>query len=304
MEEIDLQALRVFVAVARRRSFARVAEELETHPSSVSRTVARLEAALNLRLFQRTTRSVSLTEAGAAYLQRVSVVLDALDEANDAVRGADAGAPGGLLRLTASVAFGERMLVPLLGDFRERYPAIRLELLLTDATLDLVEERIDLAIRLAPGVSGDLVVTRLFSTRYRIVASPAYLARCTPISQPEDLAAHACVTMSLPGHRSEWRVRRSGGAESALAIPIESPVTVSSALSLRSLALEGLGPALLADWLVADALTEGRLVDLFPDHEATAADFEAAAWLVYANRAYLPPKVRVAIDYLKGRLRR
>ncbi|MEM8768577.1 MAG: LysR substrate-binding domain-containing protein [Pseudomonadota bacterium] len=303
MEEIDLQALRVFAAVARRRSFARAAEELDSHPSSVSRTVARLEGALDVRLFQRTTRSVSLTEAGTDYLARISNVLEALDEANDALRSSDGASPGGLLRLTASVAFGERMIVPLLAGFRERYPMLQLELLLTDATVDLIEEQIDLAVRLVPQVTGNLVVTRLFSTRYRIVASPAYLARQPAIHRPEALAAHACVTMSLPGHRSEWRVRPAGEPQHTMVVPIRSAIAVSSALSLRSLALGGLGPALLADWLIADALADGRLVDLFPQHEATATDFETAAWLAYPNRAYLPQKVRVAIDYLKEHLR-
>ena len=180
---MDLNALRLFVAAARELSFAAVAQERDLNPSSVSRSIAQLETQLGLRLFHRTTRTMSLTEAGELYLARVAAIIDELDAAEEQARLVST-TPTGTLRLTASVAFGERVIVPLLPDFRARYPELKLELLFTDANLDLVGEGVDLALRLGPRPGGELVATRLFDTAYRVVASPDYLAGHAPIRRP------------------------------------------------------------------------------------------------------------------------
>jgi DNA-binding transcriptional LysR family regulator len=296
---MDIESLRLFVAVVRRGSFAGVARDHDLDPSSVSRTIAALEDRLGVRLFQRTTRRLSLTEAGERYFSRIEALLAELDQARDEARAVTAG-PAGTLRLTASVAFGQRCLVPLIPDFRESYPEIRVELLLTDAKLDLVSERIDLAIRLGPQIDGDAIGTKLFDTRYRVCASPRYLDRAPPAAVPADLAAHRCLLFSLPDFRFRWRFRRDGEGETI--VPIAGDVVISSVLALRDCALAGLGPVLLADWLIDDDLRAGRLVDLFPDYAVTATEFETAAWLLYPSRTYLPNKVRVTIDFLKRRL--
>ncbi len=300
---MDLNALRLFVAAARELSFAAVAQERDLNPSSVSRSIAQLETQLGLRLFHRTTRTMSLTEAGELYLARVAAIIDELDAAEEQARLVST-TPTGTLRLTASVAFGERVIVPLLPDFRARYPELKLELLFTDANLDLVGEGVDLALRLGPRPGGELVATRLFDTAYRVVASPDYLAGHAPIRRPADLAAHDCAVFALPAFRSAWRFReRGGGAGAAVqTVPVSAHAMVSSALSLRSIVLGGGGPALLADWLIGDDIRAGRLVDVLPAFEATAAGFDSAAWLAYASRSYLPRKVRVTVDYLKARL--
>lgn len=155
--------MRMFVEVARRGSFAAAARDRDVDPSSVSRAVALLEEELGVRLFQRTTRRVALTEAGEIYLARVTALVDELDFARDEARGVSTG-PVGTLRLTASVAFGNTCLVPLLPEFRERYPGVKLELLLTDTVLDLVAERVDLAIRLGRRFDADFIATKLFDT--------------------------------------------------------------------------------------------------------------------------------------------
>lgn len=296
---MDIELLRLAVAVGRRGSFAAVARERGTDPSTVSRAVAALEAELGLRLFQRSTRRLTPTEVGSSYLAGVEAVADQLDRAREEALALSSGLAG-TLRLTASVAFGQTCLVPLLGEFRAAHPALGLELLLTDANLDLVAERVDLAIRLGPPALADLVGTRLRATRYRVVAAPAYLAAAGRPQVPAELGRHRCLLFTLPAFRRRWLFRDPAGAVQA--VPVQGDVAASGALALRDLALAGLGPALLADWLVDADLAEARLVDLFPDHAVTATIFETAAWLLYPHRRHLPAKVRVAIDFLKQRL--
>ena len=245
---------------------------------------------------------MALTDAGEAYLRRVTAIIDDIDAATEAVRGAATG-PAGTLRMTASVAFGERVIVPVLPRLHRAYPDLALELIFTDATLDLVSENIDLAVRLGPGVTGDVVVSRLFATRYRVVASPDYLVGKPPITDPADLERHACTVFPLPAFRSAWQFRRRDDGGGTATVAIRPGVAVSSALSLRSIVLAGGGPALLADWLIDDDIEAGQLVVVLPDYDVTATEFDTAAWLVYPSRAWLPQKVRAVIDFLTAELR-
>ncbi|MEM7280058.1 MAG: substrate binding domain-containing protein, partial [Pseudomonadota bacterium] len=187
--------------------------------------------------------------------------------------------------------------------FRQSYPDVKLELLFTDANVDLVSEGIDLAVRLGPSLTGDVVATRLFATAYKVVASPDYLKSAPKIKHPSDLAKHPCTVFSLPAFRSEWKFRpMTRKSKSEEVVAITPSVLVSSALSLRSIVLEGGGPALLPDWLVGNDISKGRLVDICPKHQVTATEFDTAAWLIYPSRSYLPQKVRVMIDFLKKKL--
>jgi DNA-binding transcriptional LysR family regulator len=293
---MELESLKLFADVARRGSFAAVAKERDLDPSSVSRIVAQLEADLGIRLFQRTTRRMTLTEAGDLYLSRIEPLIDELQRAKDQAQNIGAG-PSGTIRLTASVTFGIRRIVPLLGLFQQRYPALKIEGLFTDQNVDLIGERIDLAVRLGPTVEGDLVATKLAETRYRVVASPAYLAAAPPLRQPEDLGKHRCLLLNLRAFRTRWIFRDSLGT--LLEVPVEGDVILSAAIALYDAALAGLGPTLLPDWLVDADIRAGRLVNPFPSHAVTATTFDTAAWLIYPSRSYLPNKVRVTIDFLK-----
>lgn len=213
---------------------------------------------------------------------------------------AQAGAqPRGRVRLAASVAFGQEMLVPLLPAIHAALPEIELELSLSDQTVDLVAAQVDIAIRLAPAPKGDLISTRLRATRYRVVASPSYVAELGAPRTPGDLSDRACLRMTLPDYRTEWRFR--GATTDTVAVT--GHTLISNALALREAARHGLGPALLADWMTDGDIAAGRLVDLFPDHEVTATTFDTGAWLLYPSRAYLPAKVRGVIDVLREGLR-
>ena len=299
---MELDALATALAVARLGSFAAVARERGVDPSSVSRQVAGLEGELGFPLFERTTRRLSPTEAGRLYLARVADPLEALLAAREA--GADVvDMPSGPLRVTASVAFGERWLVPRLPTFRSAYPAIDLDVVLTDAVIDIAAEGIDVGLRLGPRPTGAVVASRLMATGYRAVASPRYLARHRAPAAPLDLSGHDCLVFPLPGYRTRWRFRVRGGAGGAEGVIVRPALTISNALALRRATLEGLGVALLADWTIDDDLVDGALVDLFPTLEASAADFDTAAWVVRPSRAYTPRKVRALIDHLRANVR-
>ena len=293
---MNTEDLSLLLDVARRGSFAAVARDRGVDPSSVSRTIAEVEAKLGIRLFQRSTRRMSLTEAGDIYVSQIEPLIAEFERARDMAARA-VGAPSGLLRLTASETFGYRRIVPLLNAFRARYPLLQVEGLFTDANLDLFAERIDLAVRLAPAVEGNLIVSKLMDVQYRVVASPAYLAAHGPIREPEDIAGHEVLLFTLRAFRSRWVFRDAGGAERE--VRIHGSVTLSPAGSVRIAALNGLGPALLPDWLVDEDVARGGLVNLFPAWRVAATSFNTAAWLVYPSRSYLPNKVRVAIDFLR-----
>ncbi len=293
---MDISTLRTLVDVMRRGSFAAVARAHDLDPSSISRSIAALEDEIGFKLFQRTTRRLAPTEAGALYFERIQPLVEELDRAR--LEAVDlASAPAGNLRVTASVSFGQKCLAPLLPALRESYPALSIELILSDSVLDLIEERIDVAIRLGPPADSSLIGTQLMRTRYRVCASPAYLKQHAAMKEPADLADRDCLLFPLRGFRNRWRFRSKDGA--LLEVPVKGKVVISSALALHRAALDGLGPVLLADWLLDDDIARGALVDLFPQHHVTATDFDTAAWILYPSRGYVPLKLRAFIDFLK-----
>jgi len=294
---MNIDALAIFVEVLEAGSFAAVARKRDLDPSAISRVIAALEEELGFRLFQRTTRRLAPTEAGAVYFERIRGLVEDLDRARAEGRDRVAG-PSGNLRVTASASFGLSRIVPTIAAFKRRYPDLSLDVRLTDNVVDLVGERIDVAVRLGPRPEGDLICARLMTTHYRVCASPTYLETAGCPQRPEDLEAHRCLLFPLAGYRTRWRFRDPHGR--LVEIPVKGNIVISNAMALHRAALDGLGPVLLADWLVDDDLAVGRLVDLFPDHEVTAADFDTAAWILYPSRAYVPMKVRVFIDHLKA----
>jgi DNA-binding transcriptional LysR family regulator len=206
---MDVDALKMFLAVGQQGSFAAVARDLGVDPTSVSRSIALLEAELGIRLFQRSTRAMVLTEAGERYRSHIAPLIEELDRAKDDVSALESD-PSGTVRLTASVAFGQVCLISLLSTLREKYPRLHFELLLTDANLDLVTERIDIALRLGPGYGSDLIGVKLFPTRYRVVASTNYVSKAGRVTESSELAARDCLRQALRDYRSRWLFRRDG----------------------------------------------------------------------------------------------
>lgn len=297
---MDTALIQQFLRVAQHGSFAAAARALGKDPSSLSRAVAQLERELGVRLFQRTTRQLSLTPAGAACLTRFDAVTAELDAIRDDLQQRER-VVSGRVSVSTSVAFGYACVMPQIAAFRDRYPEIQLDLKLTDRNVDLVAEQIDVAIRLAPAMQIDVVATRLLTVRYHVVATPEYQVSAEPISRPQDLAQHHALCFDLPAFRDRWRFKDAKGKETTVAIT--PAMTISNALALRSAALMGQGLALLADWLVRDDLEQGRLVDLLPDHEATATEFDAGAWLIYPDRTFMPQRTRATIDFFTAAIR-
>lgn len=296
---MDISVLQIFVEVVRKGSFAAVAREHNLDPSSISRAISGLEQELGVRLFQRTTRKLSLTEAGMTYFQHLEPLLEEMQRAIDVVKEVS-GKPQGTLRITASVSFGLKCLVPLLAEFEAMYPDLSVDLLLTDYRVDLLAERIDLAIRLGQLQDSTLIAQKLMSTPYSVCASPSYLQKWGELRQPEEISQHNCLLFPLAGFRSRWLFKDPQGKISEIAV--RGRTIISNAIGLQQCAIAGMGIALLPNWLIAQELESGELVKILPHYDVTATDFETCAWLVYPSRTYIPLKVKVFIEFLKGHL--
>lgn len=294
---MNLEPVQYFLDVVRRGSFAAAARERGVDPSVLSRAVAGLEATLGVRLLHRTTRRLTLTEAGAAYAARVEPLVQELVAA--ALQAGDATQrPAGTLRVASPVSFALLNVVPLIPALAERYPDLAIDLRLTDAPLDPISEGLDVAIRLGPLADSGLIARRLAPMVTVVCASPAYLARHGRPSVPADLASHECLLLDMPGFTDRWRFRDRGGE--ATEVRVRGRLRTSNALALKACALAGLGVVSQARWIVGRELRDGRLVDLFPEHVVEAAMFESpAVWLLYPTRAYLPLKVRAFAEFLQ-----
>ena len=295
---MNLDDLELLLDVVRLGSFAAAARERNVDPSSVSRVVAALEAELGTRLFQRNTRRLALTEAGEVYARRVAPLLEELQSARLALSDAG-GQVQGRLRVSVSNTFGLRQLVPRLPEFCARHPALEIDLVMTDAVIDLMAERADVAVRLGPLRDSSLVALPLMPIHYRVVASPGWLrTRPEAITEPSQMSEAGCLCFALPGFRDLWRFTPRGGGPT-LEVPIRPRLQTTNGLSLCELALAGLGPTLLPGWLVDDDIDAGRLLDLYPQHAASVSEAPGGAWIVYPSRDYVPAKVRLFIEFLR-----
>jgi DNA-binding transcriptional LysR family regulator len=288
--------LRILIEVAQQRSFSAVAKRRDMDPSAVSRIVQAIEKELGVRLFQRSTRQVALTEAGSLYLARVSHLLEELDAASDELKSSETQ-PKGTLRVTASVAFGQSCLIPLVPGFLKAHPGISLELLLTDINVDLISERVDLALRVSPRMAQDMIRVKWFESDYRLCAAPGYFSRENIPDSLDELSAHHYVLFGYPQPQSVWRIQDKSGSEQK--VTVNAAVVASNGLAQLDLAIAGVGPALMPYWLAGPALKSGKLIEWFSDYSVNPLGFEGAAWILYPNRSFLPAKTRLFIDYLK-----
>lgn len=277
-------------------SFAEAARYRDVDPSSVSRAIAGLEEELGFRLFQRNRRKLAPTEAGLTYFGQIKDLIEGLDQAGQKARDL-ATEPTGLLRVTACTSLGQRVIAPQLHKFMDRYPSVSLELVLTDSQIDLVADQIDLAIRFGPKPQGDIIATKLMPRTFRVCASPSYIQRNGGLMRPEELSERECVLFPLPGYRTNWRFRDGDGRE--FDVPVQGRLIVSHGLTLTQCALAGLGPTLLPDWLCEAEIKTQDLVDLFPDFDCAATEFDTAAWIVHPSRKYVPHKVEAFMQFLR-----
>lgn len=293
---MEIETVRVFLDVMKHGSFAAVARHRQVDPSSISRSISNLEAELGFRLFQRTTRKLSPTEAADEYFNRVEGLIGEFDLASEAALDL-VSLPTGILRVTACTSFGQRVLAPILPELRGRYPDLTIDLHLVDHAVDIVEEKIDLAVRFGNKPEGNFIVSRLVPRHFRVCASPAYIEQHGRLEDPSALEERDCLLFSIPGYRNAWKFRRKG--EPVFSVPVAGHLLISHGVTMTKCAVAGLGPALLPDWLCTKEIAAGELVDLFPEYECAATEFESSAWLVYPSRSYVPVKLRVFIDFLR-----
>lgn len=286
-----LRAYEMFAAVAGKGSFVRAAESLDTSPANVTRYVQELEAHLGARLLNRTSRRLSLTEAGQALHERVRAILDEVSEA-EALASSSTLSPRGRLRINAPLSFGYRRLSDLWPQFLARYPEIELEVDLIDRVVDLVEEGYDLAIRISRRGSQALVGRRLASSRNVVCAAPDYIERHGLPRTPQDLARHACIVYSLAAESDVWNLEDDAGAPHA--VKVRAVMRSNNGDTCRAAAVAGLGVTWQPTFLVGDDLREGRLVPVLPGFRMVEIDVLA----VYPSRRHLSAKVRVMVDFL------
>jgi len=290
----DLTAQATFAQVVEAASFSAAARALGLSKSAVSKQVSRLEAQLGVQLLHRTTRRLSLTEAGAVFYEGCQRMLAEAEAAEQAVTHL-AAAPRGHLRLNAPMSFGILHLSPQLPDLLQRCPELTVDLTLNDRLVDLVEEGYDLAVRIGRLPDSSLIARRLAPSRNLLCAAPAYLEQNGAPARPRDLKRHACLFYSYQAESEAWRL---AGPEGTERVSLGGRFRVNNGDSLRQVTLAGLGIAQLPTFIVGDDLRAGRLLRVLPDWEAAA---EAAVHAVYPATRNLSPKVRVVIDFLAER---
>jgi DNA-binding transcriptional LysR family regulator len=284
------EGLDEFVAVAECGSFSRAAERLRLSSSHVSRQVALIEERLQARLLYRTTRRVSLTEAGQTFFVRCQRLIEERDEAFLTISDLHS-APTGLLRMTAAIAYGERFIVPLVNDFMAQHPQLKVEIDLTNRALDMVHEGFDLAIRLGRLNESSLVATRLAPRAMHLCAAPAYLEKYGRPHTLSELGQHNC----LIGTSDIWLFQQDGRE---FAFRPSGNWRCNSGQAVLDATLRGFGLSQLPEYYLNDLLRSGELISLLEANQPP----NAAVWAVYPQRRYALPKVRLLIDALKGGL--
>jgi DNA-binding transcriptional LysR family regulator len=280
-----------FVRIAELGGLAPAARDLGLTPSAMSKQLARLEARLGVRLLIRTTRRIGLTPEGETYLARARDILSLIEAAEQDVTAAR-GRPGGPLRVNTGTAFARHRLIPLLPGFFERYPAITLDLSVTDRRVDLVAEQVDVLLRTGPLGDSSLLARRIAGGGRVVCAAPAYLARRGRPASPEDLLAHDCLVLRGLARLTAWPFRTATGLQT---LTVHGIATTDSAEALRDMALAGLGIIRVSAFIVARDIAEGRLVPLF---EAEHVLEEVPVWAVTAPGRHRLPRVQVFVDFL------
>lgn len=291
-----LEHIRTFTRAVETGSFTAVAAEQGQSQPTVSRQISALEEHLGVRLLHRSTRALALTDEGRAYYAQALALLDAAEQAAATVR-PGAAAVAGMLRVAVPLAFARLHVMPRLGRFLAAHPAIRTDWLLGDGTVDLVDEGVDLAIRIGDVADQTLVARRIGTTRRITVATPGYFAHHTPPKHPLDLRDHDCIVYTGLATGDEWHFNGPDGAP--VAIRVAGRVRVSASEGMRAAVLEGLGVAVVPTWLLTNELEAGILVRVLEAFEPAPRPIQA----VHPSRRMVPPRVRAFVDFLHAEFR-
>lgn len=281
-----------FVAVAQLGSFVKAADKLGISKAMVSRHVSELESRLGVRLMQRSTRRLALSEAGTEYLQHCVRILGELADANASIS-AKAVQAQGVLKVTAPLTFGIRHMAPLWGEFLRIHPKVELEVNLNDRLVDLIEEGYDLAVRIGVLASSSLIARRIAGTRLMLCASPRYLQQAPPITELQDIAQHDVIAYSYLATGEQWRFTGPGGARH---IDVHPRLCSNNGDTCRAAALADQGIVFQPSFLVGEDIQAGRLVQLLPQYVGPELDIH----VLYPSRLHLSHKVRAMVEFLSA----
>lgn len=290
-----LSSMQTLVRVVATGSFSAAARQLGIGQPAVSKTVAQLEAALGVKLLTRTTRGLSVTDAGRRYYALAQRVLDAASEAEAAAR--DAGAAlSGRLRISTAISFGRLQIVPRLPAFMTAHPDLTIDMVMDDRPIDLMEEDIDVALRLGPQPDSPLTGRIVASRRRIVVAAPEYLARHGMPQRPADLARHQIVTLLQPGIATSWTFARLGETET---VTLAGRLRMTSNEGVREAVFAGMGLAIGSQWGFEQELADGRVREVLTDWSLPRSDL----WAIAPAGRQLSTKARVFIDFVERQLR-
>jgi DNA-binding transcriptional LysR family regulator len=291
---LSVDALISLVSIIDSGSFSAAADRLGQTPSGVSRTISRLEAQLGMTLIKRTTRRLNLTEEGEWLLARARKIISDLQDTEDQLA-ARLSQPSGLVRLNAATPVLDHLIAPLMADFLDAYPLVRLELISGETVVDLIDERADLAIRIGPLADSTLNARQLGSSRLRVLASPAYLATHGTPTHVEALKRHRLLGFTAPNSLNIWPLPQEGGG----GLPVHPVIAASSGETLRHLALTGGGVVCLADFLTRQDVSNGHLVPIL---ESETLPWSQPVWVVFYKQEALASRVSALVSFLSERL--
>ena len=289
-----LEHLQVFVAIAQARSLTGAAIATDIHQATISRQLVALEKHLGCRLFQRSTRAISLTEQGEVYLQHAQRLLELHAQADASVQEQGAGLRG-RLRVACSNGFGRKLLIPMLGQWQAMHPQLHLELSLSDQLSPLIEERIDVVFRIAPLQESSLVARAIGTSRRIVVASPEYLQRHAPVTEPEHLESHRCILFSGAERPSVWSF---DGSRGKVTVHVKGGLTLSTVDALQDAVGAGLGIATMPEWFWTRERLDGQVVQILQDYALPSQTIHALT----SARLSRTGKVRQFVDFVEQRL--
>jgi len=291
----NLNRMMIFYHVVDLGSFTEAAKVLKMAKSAVSRHVTLLEKQVGARLLNRTTRQLNLTEVGRIYFQSCKKIVEETQYMQNEISVLQ-NQPVGSLKIATTNSLGIQYITPLIVKFMRLYPKLNIELMLQDQVIDMVEENIDVCVRVGWLQNSDLVATKVADSRLVLAASPSYLKQYGPIVTPKDLEKHACVIFSLLPNPTKWTFTQKKQQET---VSVSAIIKTNNAGAVKALLLQGAGASVLSHFIVAEDLREGRLVELLPNYDLGSA----GVYLVYQEKQYKQLKIQLFNDFIKKNLK-
>ncbi|QUM79500.1 LysR family transcriptional regulator [Moritella sp. 5] len=291
-----LTRLHYFNCVVETGSISAASRVFDVQPSSISRQLAALEKELGIRLLNRTTRNIGLTEAGSTYYEYSQRIIAELDEANRVVNDLQKE-PQGTLKLSMTVGFGESCILPLIPKFKKKYPKIKVQLELSERVIDLVEDNVDIAIRSGRLPDSNLIARKLLDNDFILCASPEYITEHGTPSSPDTLTKFDCITYGYSGWR-DWFLME----DKPIKLTIVDHLTVNSVNGQKQLLLNHAGFALMPRWAINNELKNNKLVHILPEFVLSPYDSISSTYALYLKRDLISPKISVFLDFIKKNL--